>query len=164
MTVDDRVYVLARAALDAIINNWDADAEPLPERQYVAFGLVAWDCEQLTVSISRTYGVEADVAAEQLVSNQMFAMRGLEIEVSLIRCVPVADTSGDVIIIPTADDIEASARIAAIDERTIMNTLIEAQQDGDLGGCHGIAFGGWSAEGPNGGLGGGRLAVRLALF
>jgi hypothetical protein len=84
--------------------------------------------------------------------------------VSLIRCVPVVDNSGDVIILPAVEDLEAAALIAAVDERTIMNALIEAQQGGDLADCHGIAFGGWNAEGPSGGLGGGRLAVRLALY
>jgi hypothetical protein len=165
--VESRFYDLARATLDTIVAGWPADptdALALPDRQYVAFGLVAWDCEQLTVSGIRSYAIEADPAQETSISGVVFYNRAVEIAVSLIRCVPDVDVSGDTIIDPTPDAIEAAAQAAFTDQETIMDVLVAAQQARELATFGGLSFGNWTAEGPQGGFGGGTLHVRLTGF
>lgn len=165
--MDSRLYTLARTTLDAIVAGWTVDpdvASPLPDRRYVAFGSVAWDCEQFTVSGVRAYSIEADVAAEQVLSGPMFYNRAVELDLSIIRCVPDIDSSGDTVIIPTADEIELSAAIAFADQEQLTDVLIAAQEAHGLAVFSGLAFGNWTAEGPEGGFGGGNLRVRLAAF
>lgn len=166
MATPNNVYLFARAVLDAVNAHWPApgDAEALPDRQYVTFGNPAWDCEQVVCSVQRMFSVESDVAAEQIISGPLFFMRGIAVAVSIIRCVPVPDDSGDVILLPSDTELEAAAQIALVDSEAIFNALVEAQLAGELAGCSGIAFDNWVAEGPEGGLGGGTQHVRLAMF
>lgn len=165
--MDSRFYDLARSTLDAVVAGWPTDpdvAVPLPERRYVGFGLMAWDCEQFTVSGTRAYSIDGDVAAEQIISTPVFYNRAYEMQLSIIRCVPDIDTSGDVIIEPTPTDIEVSAQAAFADQQTLTDVLIAAQEARQLAAFSGLAFGNWTAEGPQGGFGGGTLGVRLVGF
>jgi hypothetical protein len=151
---------LARAVLDALTERWPVGAAELPERRYVAFGEVAIDCEQITVSIERTFTIEADAATEVTATGALFFMRAVEVTVQIARCIPTVDDDGNM---PRPEDIEVSAAIAAQDEQNIRDALIDAQQEGDLASCNGIALQNWTAVGPDGGFGGGRLGVLLAL-
>lgn len=160
-----RFYDLARSAFDAIVTGWPADPDvalPLPDRRYVAFGQIAWDCEQLVVSGLRSFITDGDVAVEQVVSGPVFFNRAVELVVSIVRCVPVVDNSGDEILFPDPDAIETSALVAFTDEETIRDVLISAQEARTLAVPGGLAFGNWVTEGPLGGLGGGTLTVRMS--
>lgn len=166
----DKLYTLARACLDAIVDRWDPDAEPLPGKQYVSNGIVIWDeCEQLAVEVEGTSGSAGDVAAVVSIEQQFaapgFAMRAASVAIWLIRCVHdiKASGAGDVLL-PSADEMEADAQILLADPTAMMNALVAAAKAGELATCNGVAFDTWTAQGPDGGLGGGVLRVRLALY
>jgi hypothetical protein len=162
------MYDLARACLDAIVVYWPVDAEPLPDAQFVTGGLLAFDgCELLATGVERSYSVEADPTFEVLsVLGPGFTNRAVVVMCTLLRCVPVVDTddSGNVVIIPSPAEIEASAIITLGDGQAMFNALVAAARAGDIGGCQTMAFDSWQREGPEGGNGGGTLRVRLGVM
>lgn len=165
MSLDpDAVYVLAVASLDAIVSGWPGDLEPLPARRYVTFGEVAWDCEQLVVSVERTFGVDtADVLSENVLgidASAPFQLRGLTLACSLIRCVPVVKDSGAP---PTTTELNESASIVLADGVAMFNALAAAQRAGTLGTCNGVAFESGDAQTPDGAFGGWITRARLLL-
>lgn len=163
MAQANRLFLFARAALDAVVGGWPqdpADAVPLPDRRYVCVGAPAWDCAQFTVSVSRTYAIEADPAAEQLVSGPLFNFRAIVLDFQIVRCVPVQNGTEP----PTPDQLEQSASDILVDAETIKEVLQDAQQTGRLAVQNGMAFDNWSASDPQGGFGGGMQRVRLSLF
>lgn len=156
---------LAEATRDALVAGWPAppDAEPLPDRRYISNGTVIWDdCESLAVMVEATYGMEADPVLEQATAMGLgFAIRGAIIGVAIIRCVPDMDDDGHA---PEASAVEESAAMILTDAMAVFNTLVAAQQNGQLATCNGLAFDRWASEGPQGGLGGGVLRFRAMLL
>ncbi len=164
----DRIYAMADAALAAVVDGWPAEAQLLPEKQYVSAGLVIWDaCEQLAVEVEGTAGAEADLATQTLIQNPAqagWAMRYVRLAIWIIRCVHDISVAGDTLAVPNAVDIDADAQIILADAQATLNTLIAAVRAGTLGSCSGLLFDAWDAQGPEGGYGGGVLRVRLALY
>lgn len=161
-----RLYDLARTVLDSVIDRWDGDAEPLPEKQYVSNGLVIWDsCEQLAVEVERTYGIDGNVANEVIDGSGVpaMAMRAVTCVVWVIRCVTDMDAEGETIIIPTAEEIEADAMRLLADPTAVVNALVAAQKNAELP-CQSVAFEAAESQGPEGGYAGWAVRVRLALF
>lgn len=162
------MYDLARACLDAIVLYWPVDAEPLPDAQFVTGGLLAHDgCELLATGIERTFSVEADPSFEILSTlGPGFTNRAVIVMCTLLRCVPMVDTdeAGNVVLIPSPAEIEASAQITLGDGQAMFNALVIAQARDDLGGCQKMAFDSWTREGPDGGNGGGTLRVRIMVM
>lgn len=161
------LYSLARDALDAVVNHWDVDAVPLPERQFVSNGLVVWDCEQVAVAIERTFGTDADAASEAMITGSMdlVAVRAAQIAVWVLRCVPdMTEADDGEVVVPSAGAIEASAQTLLSDSVAAFNALCVAVRADELGTCSGIAFEGWNIDGPQGGMGGGVLRVRALLL
>lgn len=157
-----RIYDLANSTLAAVIERWPMTATELPERQYVIVGTPAADCEQVTVAVERTYAHTGDVALEQIVSvsTNVAFMRAVALSVGVIRCVPVQDDKGDP---PAAAEIDRSAQEITADADAVLECLIVAQTNGELAGCGSLAFEGWDTYGPEGGLSGGFLRVRMAV-
>lgn len=156
----DRIIGLARAALTAVENHFGA---ALPERRYVSDGLIAFDCEQLAVQVERTFGQGGNIAGEQiepLSASAGFAMRAATLAIWLLHCAPVVGDDGSP---PSVTDIEASAEAVLVGAQRLLNALVAAQRAGELAGCHGLAFETWQGVGPDGGLVGGVLRVRVAL-
>lgn len=92
-----RVDLLAADLLAAVITHFATSDRTLPERQYVSGGeptAVAWDCEQLTVTLE---GIGWGIAEEsypvtmQANNNRGLAQRHAVYDIELVRCVP--DTS-----------------------------------------------------------------------
>lgn len=163
MAQANRLFLFSRAALDAVVGGWPvdpADALPLPDRRYVTFGVPVWDCEQFTVSASRTYSIEADAATEQLISGPMFMSRAIVLDFTIIRCVPVQQG----VQAPSPDEMEKNASDVLTDAETLKDVLIDAQQQGRLAAQNGLAFDNWTALDPAGGFGGGALRCRMSLF
>lgn len=161
-----RLYDIARAFLDAVVDGWPAEAPPLPSRRYVSNGLVFWDCcETLAVEVERTFGIEADPSVEQIIQVPgLLGMRAATIAVWLIRKVVDIDEQGEAVVFPAADEIEDDAQVVLADAQAVLNVLIDAQRAGTLATCQGVAFENWTAQGPEGGLGGGVLRVRAMLL
>lgn len=164
----DRIYVMADAALAAIVDHWPAEAELLPEKQYVSAGMVIWDaCEQFAVEVEGTAGAEADIATQTLIQNSAqagWAMRYVRLAIWIIRCVHDLSVTGEVARVPTGEEIDADAQKILGDAQATLNALVAAVRANELGSCSGLLFDAWDAQGPEGGYGGGVLRVRLALY
>lgn len=100
------IFEIAETILNGVVAHYaaktDAEVEPLPARRYVNAGdpaLLAWDCEQLTVSLQGVgFGQAADaspLAPQVGPSAGVFAVRHAILEVSLVRCVPGPDDNGN---------------------------------------------------------------------
>jgi hypothetical protein len=96
----------AEEFLQCIIDHYAAapgDVEPLPERQCVVSGdarTIAWDCDQLTVSLDGIgYGPAQDNASDSARSGSPIsatAVRHAVLVVQLVRCIPAPDSNGNV--------------------------------------------------------------------
>lgn len=154
------LYDLAVVAKDAVVAYYLAQGVELPERRYVADGIPAWfpGCPQFTTRIVRVYsgtpGAETVGEVDCLV--QFTAVVGLEVT----RCVPTVNDRGDP---PPADDVEASAGVVLADPALLFSAVFDAYQSGDFGDCGGLAYEQWTAKGPDGGMAGGELTVRLQI-
>lgn len=96
-----RVDLLAADLLSAVVAHFATSGRDLPDRRYVSGGepgAVAWDCEQLTVTIE---GIGWGVAEEsypvtmQANNNRGLAQRHVVYDIELVRCVPSTDTIRD---------------------------------------------------------------------
>jgi hypothetical protein len=161
----DRIYLLARSVLDAIVAGYADAGIPLPAHQLVTPGLPAWDCEGVYVQVERTYGHDGDVATEVIQARTAHAahtMRAIAVAVTVLRCVPdIEDLGNGNIVLPDPVEEEAAAELILTDAQRLLNILVAAQRQGDIGGCNGLAFDQWQSVGPESGLGGGILHLRL---
>ncbi len=162
----DRIWLLAQAVRDAIHVGYAVEGVPLPDRQFVSPGLPAWDCELLAVQAERTFGHAGNLATEVLepqLPAAGHALRGVTCAVWLIRCVPTIHDDGSNVTVPSVTEEEAAAAVILRDAQLLLNVLVAAQRAGDLPSCSGVAFEQWTNVGPQGGLGGGVLRVRLMV-
>lgn len=162
-----RLFDLARATLDAVVAHWPIDATPLPDLQFVSNGQVIWDgCELLATAVERTFAVEADVGLEEFnVMGPGFANRAAVVLVTLLRCVPDIETNanGDIVSVPSPAETEESAALILTDAQGAFNAVLAGQKAGEIAMCNALAFESWTAEGPQGGMGGGTLRMRMLL-
>lgn len=101
---------------------------PVPDRYYLAPGapgLIAWDCEQLVVSLaSVSWGPSED--AGQLIPQVGGAAGVLEVRhaqwsVQLVRCTPQMDDNGDP---PGMEEIQAAGEQALTDAGMLSQCLV----------------------------------------
>lgn len=165
----DRVWLLAQAVKTAIVAGYVTASVELPDHQFVAPGVPAWDCNDglLAVQVENTYGHSGSVGvqtAEPLLAMPGHALRGATIAIHLIRCVPtIDDDGGDDVSFPSADEEEDAAEVILRDAQLLLNVLVAAERAGDLPGCNSIVFLQWLNVEPLGGLGGGILRVQIGM-
>lgn len=166
---------LAHAVLGSLVAYWpsipDADAPDLlalPDRRYVTIGTAPIaDCEQLVVSVERTFGTQGNPAREEIVPLTTGTpwLRTAVFQIQILRCVPViADTGVGPPTPPTPAQIDAAGAAILADADTILACLILAHKNGDLGGCGELALENWRAIGEQGGFAGGASKIRINLF
>jgi hypothetical protein len=158
-----KLYDLCTAVLAAVVAGWPDDATPLPERRYVSDGAVVWDdCEQLSVSIDRTFtAVEGDPTGEGFsASPSLMAMRVAHVNVGLLRCVPDIVQQGTNFYAPKDEDVAAAAAVILTDAQALTQVIVGMA----LTACGSISFEGWAAAGPEAGMGGGVAAARMMLL
>lgn len=154
----DAIYDVARATLDVVVAAYIDAGVDLPDRQYVADGTPAWDCDQVTVYAERTF---SGFAGQEVVAPlDCLHIRSAVFWVEIARCVPALTNRGAA---PTAAAIEASAQVILRDPIIVANALVQAYRDGELGGCLGLVLEGWEGLGPEGGYAGGRQRFRYQL-
>lgn len=157
----ERLYAIARQVLDlagAALATTEAGA---PARQYVSDGpLVAWDCEQIVVTVENTYSHRGDVSVEDTSPLDCLVMRAAVLGVWVVRCAPTLDDDGTP---PDANEIDTNAAIVLADPMVLLDAIVDAYRAGLLLGCHGLAFQQWQGVGPEGGLTGGVLRLRVDL-
>jgi hypothetical protein len=158
----DRIFAACQALLDGVVANHGAD---LPDRQYVAAGPPAWDCELLAAWCEGTAGTGADPGNEANAAGAAWAMRVGTFVLTLVRCMPPAELSetGDVLTLPTTDEETAAAQVLYEDAQRLLNAVVATYRAGDLPGCHGVSFLAWTVLGPAGNLVAGELRVAIKL-
>jgi hypothetical protein len=123
------VRSLANSLLDAVVAHWQsAEGAPLPTRRYVAPGVpsaVAWDCEQLTVSLAGVgWGPAIDsspVSPRGGTPTSVSSVRHAMFMVSLVRCTPVPNAKGTP---PSAADLQASGDQFMLDAGLLSQALV----------------------------------------
>lgn len=157
----ERLYGVARQVLDLVAAALDATPAGAPDRRYVSDGpLVAWDCEQLVVAVEGTVSHDGDLMVETPGPVNCLVMRAATLGVWIVRCAPTVEDDGTP---PPADDIDANAAVMLADPTVMLDAIVTAYQAGELAGAFGLALLGWDGVGPEGGLVGGVLRVRVDL-
>lgn len=157
----DRIFAVARMALSVIEDAYEEASVDMPQRRAVVGGNAIYDCEQLTVQAERVYGINATAAVENPAEEDCLGMRAVLLAITTLRCVPNISDRGKA---PKVELLEASALRELGDPTIQWNALRQARKSGALAPFnHGLAFAGWQAIGPDGGLGGGTLRVRWTL-
>lgn len=159
VTPVSKIYDTCTALLAAVETHHGGT---LPARRYVSAGPAAWDCELVAVWCERTYSHDGEVGQElvQSIPGARRTMRGGLFAVEVVRCAPTPKDSGDP---PSVAAEEAAAELVYEDGQRTLNALVAAERDGDLPGCHGVAFADWTVQGPEGALVASLLRVRVNL-
>lgn len=126
-------------------------------------GLPAWDCDTLAVQIERLFSHQGDITTQVFEAREEatgFAMRGAVVAIWLMRCVGTMDNDGSPL--PTSE-IECDAALVLDDPLLMLHALLDAQEAGTLPGCAGLAFEDWLSLGPEGGVAGGVMRIRVDL-
>lgn len=150
---------LARKFLDGVVAHFAAAGVALPERRFLAAGnpqLIAWDCEQLFVSLT---GIGIGPAPDAPVQSPRmggpvgaFNVRHAIFSIQLVRCTPsVGENSNDPF--PPADAIDAAGVQSMMDAGLLSDAVVRmcSRLQQDLGRNHHVQAGLTSSLGPEGG-------------
>jgi hypothetical protein len=138
---EDRLYLLAVAFFDAVVDEFAAAGVGLPTRRYVSNGEVAFDCEQFVVQpvqLRTGLPVVQETRSVKLPRLQAFAL-----DAFVTRCVPVHNDQGKP---PSDDAIQASAAEVLTDVNVLWRTIGQDWSD-----CRDAAVGTIEIVGPQGG-------------
>jgi hypothetical protein len=127
------VHAMAGKILAAVVAHFAASTNPadadLPDRRYVGAGdplAVAWDCEQLTVTMQGvTTGAAVDarpLSPRSGTPSGVALVRSVTYVVSLVRCHPTQNDAGDP---PPVADLEAAGVVFARDMGVLSQALVE---------------------------------------
>lgn len=134
------------------------NGQPVPDRVFFTAGNVVIEpelCEQLAVTLERLYYGKVGQPFTGGLSNVPQTARCADYQVVLTRCVPLPANGGA----PTAQDMEQTAELVALDGWWLTRGLRAAWAAGDLGGCTDLAI----VESSASGIEGGRLSWVLKL-
>lgn len=154
-----RIYSMCTDLLAVVVARHGAT---LPDRQYVAAGAPAWDCELLATWCETTRGA---AGAGDNAAATPWSMRDGTFVVTMVRCVPMADIAqdGSLLTLPTEAAESAAAELLYNDAQRMLNAVVAGHKAGELGGCHGLALLDWRVLGPAAGLVAGELRLALSL-
>jgi hypothetical protein len=157
-----RWHDTARTILDVIEAGYSEGGTALPARRYVSPGAPAYDCDQVTVHLVRTYSYEGRVTVEVPApvgdrDAHTLALRAGVYEITIVRCLPPPAPSGAP---PAAARLEEAAVVILDDAERVPLLLAAAAQAMAL---NAVALGGWTSIGGSGGLGGGRMLVTIGV-
>lgn len=161
-----RLFTLASSVLAVLVDGYASAGDSLPGHQAVVPGLPAWDCAGVYVQVVRVYGTEGNVASEvaqPLEAHPGHSLRGMQLDVSILRCVPTVDETAGEVVLPSKVAEESAALRILTDAQRMTNVLVRAQAAGELPGCSALVIDQWVSIGPSGGLGGGTLSLRVAV-
>lgn len=161
MSRPERLHTVASQALTLATAALEASEAGAPARRYVSDGpMLAWDCEQVVVTVESVFGHAGNIAAAAVDPVQCLVMRGAVLGVWVVRCAPTMADDGTP---PPAAEIDANAEVVLADPTVVFDGLLAGLRDGSWLGAHGLAFEEWTGIGPEGGLTGGVLRVRVDL-
>jgi hypothetical protein len=144
------LYLLGKQLLDLTIEQLTALGTVVPERQYVAPGAdVAFDCEQLTVRLTRVISNFQGADTPYPMVTHMKQRKTAEYFVTLVRCIPTMHEDGTP---PSASELNGASNITMNDamnlrialeniehahtlvQRNVPTTVGQLQTLGPLGG------------------------------
>lgn len=138
-----------------VLTNTDGALDP-PDRQYVAHGRVAWDCEQLTVHVVNLIAEPQDDRG----ANCNIVHRAT-IATTLVRCAPTPDDRGNP---PSSADLDAFGLQMAADGGALWKGMTRATADGQwpVGlPCRRVRWVNLQPLAPSGGFAGWQVNVEL---
>lgn len=162
----DDTFDLAAVWLSAAADALDLTPARCPDRAYVSPGPPAFDCEQLTAfSFTLTEAATSTPGGPLAPAQRVHrgAVLLLEVQLSIVRCVPVIGEGGDA---PPVADLAASALTLNRDVWALWNGLAaELRRDGSelAARCDGAFRVGAQALTASGGFGGWVVAYRVPI-
>lgn len=154
----------ARAVLAVVEAGYAEGGTPLPARRYVSGHAPAYDCEQVTVHLARTYSYEGRVNVE--VPNPIgdrsahtLGLRAGTYAITIMRCVPVVTSmKGARPVLPQGAAIESAAEAILDDAERVPAVLAAAAQTFAL---NAVSLGAWISVPAQGGLAGGQVQITI---
>lgn len=165
------IPTLAQTLLGAIGAQYQAAGVALPDRQYIAAGApnqIAWDCEQLVISLQGIGWGVAEEAFQQTVQTGTGASvqgpRHAVLVVQLVRCLPTPEDDGTP---PSADDLTDAGltylKDCALLSQAMQIAAAELARPENLGRGAVTRFGIVDPEGPAGGFVGASASLYVSL-
>lgn len=128
----------------------------LPTRRYVTFGDVAFDCAQLTVSVGAM--ATGTLAGDHGGPPHPGEVPIAALMIALVRdCAPTVKEGGEA---PTAEELEAFAAPALADADVLMRVFLK-KANKSIGGCKNVKVMSLVPYGPEGGVAGWLLTLRV---
>lgn len=156
-----KIYDIASDLLDSVVARVEdvfddyTPAIVLPARRYVHAGDVAFDCEQVVVTVPEaglTHAFPGEAAAILVCSPP----RHVALEVWVVRCVPTLKDNGDP---PSTVELDAAAYLTLVDMWSLAYVLWAFRDDWS-GPCASLLFGPVEIIGPEGAF----SAVKATVF
>jgi hypothetical protein len=160
---NDTLYVIARTILDEAETRLDNAGRPVPARRYVHAGQTAWDCDQLTVEITRVFAGQPGVEGLGLEDREScVGLRTVEYLVELVRCFPTLNAAGAA---PTMTALDYASQEIATDGWIIVQGLADAAAAGSIAdtACDDVAIGTLLFPEPQGAMVGIKLPIQVVL-
>lgn len=154
---------LPAQALAAIEDGYTAAGVTLPDRRLVSAGQSPWDCELVNVWVQRDYPTAGGPEFATLLSiaaHPGHFFRAAVLGVQVVRCYPTMSDAGDP---PDPTEETLAADLVHGDVDLVWQSLLAASAAGRFSQRNGVAYEGWTALGPDGGLAGGVLTVHALL-
>jgi hypothetical protein len=116
----------ASGLLEALVAHWSAAGVSLPARRVIAPGapgLIAWDCEQVVLSLGQILlGTAEDSvsASAQLGAAASNVTRAAQWSIQVVRCTPEQDDAGE----PPAVEVLTEAGLAALVDAGLLSQFV----------------------------------------
>lgn len=157
--LDDLLATAVAALTPDPLDNDDPRTAP-PDRQLVAHGDFAWDCELVAVRLDRL-GLDRPPGQP----NTCAVVPVATVSATVLRCYPKAGDGGEEI--PSAEAIDTAARVLAVDAAALADGIATSWADGSLFDpvpCSRVTIvPGVEPLGPDGGLAGWRVTLDVRL-
>lgn len=153
------LFELAALLLQTTADHYVSEGVPVPARQLIADGAIARDCDQLAVSVTRTYAGSPSALAPGTTASTGLVQRTAVLRVELARCVPTVSDSGKP---PSPELVTASAETIHADHdllTTAAREFVKAVRER----CGEAVVGDALPFGPEGGLAGWGVEVRVLI-
>lgn len=131
----------------------------LPNRRYTHTGEVAYDCEQLVVTLTGVFaGLPASPHNDPV---NPVAPISASFEIHVVRCVPTLDQQGNP---PSVDRLNASAQEIATDHYVLARGILTSARTGEYGDhCQAVTIDRVGPADPQGGYGGTIATISVGI-
>lgn len=156
----DMIGLLATAVLDTVVAAYAAATIDLPDRRYTTSGAVAYDCEQVVVSLVRLYPGIAFLEDPSQPVLKATLLRSIQLAVHVVRCIPTLKDSPAGDVFPEPTELDASGQELLVDAYMLPTCIVRAWHDGDLSSyCSTLGVRELVPAEPDGGFGGSILSI-----